>query len=133
GVPDERSDPELPVLLADLVESADPVQVDDRADRRDAELQHGDQALTPGHHLRVAASLPESFHHLLDRRRCEVVEARWIHRSLLFRGPAGWSTEHTTLVAGRISQAGASETGSRAPWDGEAASLPSPRAPVAQW
>ena len=35
------------------------------------------------HQLRVAGSFPEGFHHLLDRSRGEVVEARWIHRDLL--------------------------------------------------
>src|SRR5262245_806248 len=78
----ERADPEHAVLLLDPVEPLDAVDVDQGVDRGDAELQHGDQALAPGHHLRAFA-LPEGRHHLLERRRCEVVEARWIHRTLL--------------------------------------------------
>ena len=74
AVADERSDREPGVALFQLVEAADPVQVDENPGLGQPEVEERAQALAAGERPRVAAEACEQPERLLDALRSVVVE-----------------------------------------------------------
>src|SRR5215217_4450983 len=67
------------VVLVELVEAGDPIDVDERARRREAELHERDQTLPAREYLRFVAVALENRDRLLHRRGGEVLEPGGVH------------------------------------------------------
>ena len=100
-VADERADAQAAVARdGERVEVRDPVDVDERRRRGEgAELQHRDQALAAGQHLRLPVEPFEDPDSLLERVRREVLEAARVQETPPSASSDGRSDNNGSLTA----------------------------------
>ena len=86
---DKTADPQASLIFFEVVEPGDPVDVDERLGRREAELHQGDQALAAGEDFRRVSTLAKERESFLERPWREVFEAGGVHQLLLSGGGIG--------------------------------------------
>ncbi len=83
GVPDQRTDPDPPVVDRHGVEAVDEVDVDEVGWRGQAHVEHGDEALPAREDLAVVADLTEHRDRLVDGAGSVVHERSGLHASIM--------------------------------------------------
>ena len=76
ALPGHRADADCPLVKTDFRQPRHPAQIDKRRGRKQAEIEHRDQALPAGQHARRALVALEQLNRLVQLLRRVVIEFR---------------------------------------------------------
>jgi hypothetical protein len=80
GVPDQGADRQTVLLGAQTVESFDAIDVHNDSGAKDAQVEHGHQALATGQHSALLPGIVQNVQGLLEVTWHAVVEPGWLQR-----------------------------------------------------